>query len=311
MWYSYLLYLVSVAHAHASTLQPRGGQDVAQIARNVTGFTSYDVLNYTGSGLDQTLELGVSLRILCVGDSITEGWGSDAEGGDGNGYRLSLATHLSGEHVVFAGTRHGGSMKDSYHAAWSGKTIQYINDNVNESLEQRPNVVLLHAGTNDMDTRSSISKEGSDPKGAALRLGQLIDKVVEYCPDAVVLVAIPLSSCDGYKPRMPEYRALVPGTVRQRRQKGEHVIAVDFGTFDLKNLRDCLHPTNDGYRIMGDYWYSFLTQVPDGWIKEPVGDDPGREDEDENGAGGRIQARSKTALGVCICWMLHGHIMGL
>jgi hypothetical protein len=218
-------------------------------------------------------------------------------------------------------------MKDSYHvsklyhdieesllqpaqAAWSGKTIQYINNHINESLEQRPNVVLLHAGTNDMDTRSSISREGSDPKDAALRLGQLIDKIMEYCPDAVILVAIPLSSCDGYKPKMPGFRALVPGIVRQRRQNGEHVIAVDFSTFDLNDLRDCLHPTNDGYSIMGDYWYDFLTQVPDGWIKTPVGDDPEREEE-ENGVGGRIETGSKTFLGICLCWILYWHVIEL
>lgn len=218
-------------------------------------------------------------------------------------------------------------MKDSYHvsnmyystkesfsqpaqAAWSGKTIQYINNHINESLEQRPNVVLLHAGTNDLDIRSSISKEGSDPKDAALRLGQLIDKIMEYCPDAVILVAVPLSSCDGYKPKMPEFRALVPGIVRQRRQDGEHVLAVDFSTFDLKDLRDCLHPTNAGYSIMGDYWYAFLTQVPDGWIKKPVGDDPEREVE-ENGVGGKIETGSKTFLGVGLCWILYWHVIEL
>ncbi|RFN51616.1 hypothetical protein FIE12Z_4090 [Fusarium flagelliforme] len=231
------------------------------------------------TNLDDSPKIEVPLRILCVGDSITEGWGSDFNGGDGNGYRLSLAEHLSREDVVFAGTRHRGSMEDSYHAAWSGKTIQYISDHVTESLEQRPNVVLLHAGTNDMDRRSSISKEGSDPKGVAKRLGQLIDKTIKYCPDAVILVAIPLSSCDGFKSRSPEYRAMIPEVVRKRRQEGKHVVTVDFSTFDLKDLRDCLHPTNEGYSIMGDYWYDFLTQVPEGWIKEPVGDDPERGDD--------------------------------
>src|SRR5690242_17591199 len=108
-----------------------------------------------------------------------------------------------------------------------------------------------------MDRRSSISKEGSDPKGVAKRLGQLIDKMIEYCPDAAILVAIPLSSCDGFKSRSPEYRAMIPEVVRKRRQEGKHVVAVDFSTFDLKDLRDCLHPTNEGYSIMGDYWYDF------------------------------------------------------
>ncbi|CAG7556830.1 unnamed protein product [Fusarium equiseti] len=281
MWYTFLFCFISTAQA--GDILPR--QDTPQIARNISGYTAYDVLNYTSTNLDDSPKIEVPLRILCVGDSITEGWGSDSNGGDGNGYRLSLAEHLSREDVVFAGTRHRGSMEDSYHAAWSGKTIQYISDHVTESLEQRPNVVLLHAGTNDMDRRSSISKEGSDPKDVAKRLGQLIDKIINYCPDAVMLVAIPLSSCDRFKSRSPEYRAMIPEVVRKRRQEGKHVIAVDFSTFDLKDLRDCLHPTNEGYSIMGDYWYDFLTQVPEGWIEEPVGDDPERGD--DNGVGMR------------------------
>ncbi|EWZ92362.1 hypothetical protein FOWG_07509 [Fusarium oxysporum f. sp. lycopersici MN25] len=295
MWYSLLACLVSAAHA--STLQPR--EDAAQIARNVSGFTAYDVLNYTKVDSDDSWKLQVPLRILCVGDSITEGWGSDANGGDGNGYRLSLAKHLSREKVVFAGTRHKGSMEDSYYAAWSGKTIQYISDHVTESLEQKPNLVLLHAGTNDMDLRPSISKEGNDPKDAATRLGDLIDKIVRYCPDAAILVAIPLASCDTEKPKMPIYRALIPGLVRQRRKDGDHVIAVDFSTFDLGELRDCLHPTNEGYSIMGDYWYDFIKQVPKGWIKEPVGDDPKRE---ENGVGRRVLPDKMSILGIVLCW---------
>lgn len=91
MWHLFLFCLVSVAQG--STFQSRN--DISQIARNVTGFTAYDVLNYTDTGLDNAPKLEVPLRILCVGDSITEGWGSDANGGDGNGYRLSLAKHLS------------------------------------------------------------------------------------------------------------------------------------------------------------------------------------------------------------------------
>ncbi|KAK6722578.1 hypothetical protein SNK04_001440 [Fusarium graminearum] len=215
-------------------------------------------------------------------------------------------------------------MKDNYHvsfefpkqrheanansqAGWSGKTIQYIRDHVTESLEQRPNVVLLHAGTNDMDQRSSISKEGSEPKGAANRLGHLIDQIISYCPDAVVLVAIPLSSCDRFKPKMPEYRAMIPEVVRQRREDGKHVVAVDFSTFDLKDLRDCLHPTNEGYKIMGDYWYDFLTQVPEGWIKEPVGDDPVREE--ENGVGLRVRVDLRHAVGFGLSWILYLHVV--
>ncbi|KAF5025304.1 hypothetical protein F66182_2637 [Fusarium sp. NRRL 66182] len=291
MWH--LLFLLSIARVVTS----RTHQDVPQIDRSSPSFTTYDVLNYTSVSDDEPQILGIPLRILCVGDSITVGWGSDLDGGDGNGYRFSLAEHLAQEDVVFAGTNHQhGSMEGNYHASWSGKTIQYIGDHVTDSLEQRPNVILLHAGTNDMDTRPSISREGNDPEDVADRLGQLIDKIVSYCPGAVILVAIPISSCDEQKPEMPQYRSLIPGVVRQRRQNGEHVMAVDFSSFALDDLRDCLHPTNDGYSIMGDYWYDFLMQVPRDWIEQPVGDNPEREDSEQN-TSSRVQAYRKSHLG--------------
>ncbi|KAM0563955.1 hypothetical protein ACHAPJ_000163 [Fusarium lateritium] len=276
-------------------------QAVTQIDKHVRGFTAYDVLNYTGNATEETWNPGVPLRILGVGDSITVGWGSNSDGGDGNGYRTSLAEHLSKEKVVFAGTEHDGSTEDSYDAAWSGQTIQFMSRHVTPSLKQRPNVILLHAGTNDMDNRPSISEEGHDPEDAAVRLGKLIDQIIKACPDAVLLVAIPISSCDDHKNNLPKYRALIPGVVRKRRQDGEHVITVDFSTFEIEDLRDCVHPTNEGYSIMGDYWYDFLTQVPKGWIKEPIGDDAEREEENE--AGERAWVDKKITLGIGLLWI--------
>jgi hypothetical protein len=84
----------------------------------------------------------------------------------------------------------------STQAAWSGKTIKFISDHVGPSLQQNPNIVLLHAGTNDMNPNPAISTEGNDPRGAAERLGGLIDQIIKALPDAVILVAQPISTCD-------------------------------------------------------------------------------------------------------------------
>ncbi|KAL6900231.1 carbohydrate esterase family 3 protein [Trichoderma evansii] len=228
----------------------------------------------------KAIKPGTELRILPVGDSITYGFLSDLEGGDGNGYRLRLREDLSNDIVVFAGnvTSSVGNMTDGYFAAWNGKTIQYIENNVGPSLEQRPNIILLHAGTNDMNPDSSISTEGNDPVAASLRLGSLIDKMVESCPDAVILVAMIIGTCRAEQaPQTEMFQSLVPGVVMSRFQAGNHVLAVDFSTFALSNLRDCIHPTNQGYQLLGDYWYDFITQIPQGWITEPVGNDPKRQ----------------------------------
>ncbi|CCF38733.1 carbohydrate esterase family 3 [Colletotrichum higginsianum] len=43
----------------------------------------------------QAVKPGTKLRILGVGDSITVGFLSERDGGDGNGYRLKLQQDLS------------------------------------------------------------------------------------------------------------------------------------------------------------------------------------------------------------------------
>lgn len=162
-------------------------------------------------------------------------------------------------------------------AAWSGKTIQFIADNVGPSLAQRPNIVLIHAGTNDMNSSNAISTEGNDPAAAAERLGLLIDRVIDACPDAVVLVAMIIETWDPAQAhRTRQFDMLVPGVVRQRRHAGRRVLAVDFTSFSKKLLRDGVHPTNEGYHVFGDYWYDFVTQIPVEWIQAPVGNDPDR-----------------------------------
>ncbi|KEY72378.1 hypothetical protein S7711_01052 [Stachybotrys chartarum IBT 7711] len=261
-----------------TTSDPRhDSRSAAPIARAPGNMTS--VLRYREVEAGEAVKSGTKLRLLPVGDSITVGFLSDSDGGDGDGYRRRLEDDLSGDEVVFAGTESSGSMNDGYYAAWNGRTIQWISDHVDESLEQRPNIILLAAGTNDMNPNPSVSREGNDPAEAADRLGGLIDKMVQECPDATILVAMIIGTCSEHQaPATTEFQQLIPGIVQERYDAGHHVLAVDFTTFRNSDLRDCIHPTNQGYTIMGDYWYSFLHRIPTDWIREPVGLDPDRPD---------------------------------
>lgn len=130
-----------------------------------------------------------------------------------------------------------------------------------------------------MDPNSAISTEGNDPQGAANRLGDLVDQMADHCPDAIILVAMIINKCGPIRSQpTKEYQALVPDVVRQRRNRGLHVIAVDFTNFPTSLLQDCIHPTNDGYKKFGDYWYDFITQIPKDWIEDPVGNNPVRDE---------------------------------
>ncbi|OBT86038.1 hypothetical protein VE02_05547 [Pseudogymnoascus sp. 03VT05] len=78
-------------------------------------------------------------------------------------------------------------------------------------------------------------------------------------------------------PQTSQFQALVPGVVKTRSAAGKHVIAVDFTKFPTALLRDGNHPTDGGYRTMGDWWYDFMTQIPPSWISVPEGPDPVRD----------------------------------
>lgn len=160
-------------------------------------------------------------------------------------------------------------------AAWSGRTVQFIADHIGPSLAQQPNIILLHAGTNDMSSNGAVSTEGQDPKAAASRLGALIDQMIMGSPGAAILVAMIVNTCDqDQSDRTKEYQQLIPGVVKQRRDGGHHVLAVDFTDLSVETLQDCIHPTNAGYKLFGDYWYDFMLQIPKDWIEKPVGDAP-------------------------------------
>ncbi|KAF4777666.1 GDSL-like Lipase/Acylhydrolase [Colletotrichum scovillei] len=242
---------------------------------------SHAPLRFKGVRPGQGIKPGTTLRILGVGDSITVGFLSDIEGGDGNGYRLKLREDLSKDRVVFAGTETmHGTMREGYYAAWNGMTIKFMSDNIGPSLAQRPNIVLIHAGTNDMNPNPDVAREGSEPHATADRLGHLIDQVVQACPDATVLVAKIIGCYDPVQmSNIAQFNAVIHGVVQARQSAGKHVLTVDFSSFPMNALRDGIHPTNQGYRLFGDYWYDFITQIPSDWIKEPVGDDPRRSGE--------------------------------
>jgi len=76
--------------------------------------------------------------------------------------------------------------------------------------------------------------------------------------------------------RTKQYQALIPNIIETRAAANKHVLAVDFTKFPTSLLRDCIHPTDLGYRVMGDWWYDFITQIPSGWLAPPIGPDPFR-----------------------------------
>ncbi|KAI4626344.1 uncharacterized protein J4E87_004846 [Alternaria ethzedia] len=200
-----------------------------------------------------------NLRILPLGDSITWGY---INGGGSNGYRERLLADLkSGGYTVdFVGTQQSGTMADKDNQGFPGYTISQIRGVAAGGLALKPNVVLLHAGTNDLNRGNPSSEPDAD---APRRLGLLLDDVLKAVPNAVVIVAkiIP-SKQSGLNANIKTFNNALSAIVASRVSKGSKVSIVDMNVLSTSSeLSDNLHPNVAGYARMGDIWNAGIKAV--------------------------------------------------
>ena len=198
---------------------------------------------------------GDPCKILPVGDSIT--FGINQEGS----YRIELfhKALMAMQKITYTGTlQNGPTMVDGVafprrYEATSGITIDGISTQItnNKTLNMASDIVLVHIGTNDMYM--------SNPGGAPMRLGNLLDKITTALPNALIAVAkiIPLPSGTA---AVNTFNAAIPGIVATRVAAGKHIIIVDLNTgFPSGDLSsDNVHPNPTGYAWMGDVWYKAI-----------------------------------------------------
>jgi lysophospholipase L1-like esterase len=205
-------------------------------------------------------------KILPLGDSIT--WGVNYDGG----YRVKLFsdTITDKKSITYVGKLSNGPSTVSgttfpkNNEGHSGWTIQQIDDVVTGKstdasyngkkmmVDLAPNIVLLHAGTNDT-SRS--------PTGMSDRLGTLIDHILTDGPDVLLVVTtiIPIKQ-GSYGTVAESFNKEVPGIVQKRIDAGKHVILVDmFKSFPSNGLSsDGVHPNQSGYDWMAGVWYEAI-----------------------------------------------------
>ncbi|KAL8969486.1 MAG: hypothetical protein Q9183_001972 [Haloplaca sp. 2 TL-2023] len=217
----------------------------------------------------QPIANGADLRILPLGDSITFGMGSS----DGNGYRLILSNLISkdGNSLHYIGSVKSGSMPNNNHEGWSGFQIKSIGDKGRRTYPQRPNVVLLMAGTNDVTKDKGV-------EDAPQRLEKLVEEINVACPDAVILVAtLPVLNHPIAKPNLTHekpdaYNAAMSAGIEELAQDGKHIALVNMSgvTPDQINKADGTHPTDEGYVVIAAAWYEGLVAAGNkGWIQQP------------------------------------------
>ncbi|MGW5003571.1 GDSL-type esterase/lipase family protein [Streptomyces hydrogenans] len=222
-------------------------------------------------GEEATPGVGTNLTVMPLGDSITVGVGSTTR----TGYRPLLARRLA---ETTDKARFVGSVRDAEgarHEGHSGWRVDQIQENVGRWLaDAKPQVVLLHIGTNDMDRDYQVST-------APQRLGALLDSIHAASPDTAVVVASLVPAADAaVQARVTAYNRAIPGIVADRVSRGHRVTQVSMDTLTTADLDDRLHPNNNGYRKMAESFLGGIATVSrNGWIAErievkPLPDEP-------------------------------------
>jgi lysophospholipase L1-like esterase len=207
------------------------------------------------------------IRIMPLGDSITAAPGCwRAMLWD----QLQAAGHTG---IDFVGSvSDGGSCGstnsyDQDHEGHSGYLATGIADNnhLPPWLDAaKPDVVLMHLGTND-SWGSSIPLE---TKLAAFTT--LVDQMRDSNPDMKILLAqiLPMnpSGCDACGAEVVELNNALPDWAADLTTSRSPIILVDQWTgFDTAtDTIDGVHPNDTGFQKMADRWYPALAQVLDG-----------------------------------------------
>ncbi|RFU26953.1 hypothetical protein B7463_g9395, partial [Scytalidium lignicola] len=227
------------------------------------------------------------LRILALGASIT--YGTDST--DDNGYRNDLRELIvgAGGQVNYVGSKSHGNMTDNEVEATPGDRIDQIEAKARLSLQPyMPNLVIIHAGTNDCSQNFSTAT-------APDRLGDLIDEVLGTVPGTVVLAStlIP-NNVPSTEACIEIFNSRLPAIVNARTSVGKLVYLVNMhnsSLFTVADLADTTHPTDEGYAKMANIWYSGLQQIfASCWLTPPV--DNGTKDAD--GGGTRLNLSDST-----------------
>lgn len=130
-------------------------------------------------------------------------------------------------------------MADNYNEGHPGYTISQITGVMGPALDMRPNIVLLHAGTNDLKPDTATEPYEETPK----RLGNLIDGIIKTCPDAVVIVAKLIQAANAEdNQRTATFNGAIPGVVQTRVDAGHKVTIVDQSVVGPDELIDGVHP---------------------------------------------------------------------
>lgn len=194
------------------------------------------------------------LRVMPLGDSITKDNGAGVVGA----YRTRLweLSQRDKLPIDFVGSLSDGpeDLPDKDHEGHGSHSIDDLDKRVEVPLvEYRPDVILLHIGSNDMWK--------NDAPKAIEDLSRLLDHIIAVAPQARVFVA-QLIPQPAHEETVKEFNAEIPGLVEEKVAQGAKLQVVDMhSVLDFDDLHDGIHPTEDGFEEMAEKWWDVLTDT--------------------------------------------------
>jgi len=222
---------------------------------------------------DAILTKGVPVKIMPVGDSITEGKYTIG------GYRKPLQDLLksNGYSVTFVGKEDNGDpandtgfskgMENPNHEGYGsarigmlltgGTTEKHTALPIKTSLaNNNPDVVLVMLGTNDVFGITATDKMKAT-------MDKLVSSIYEQSPNATVVLAsiCPIGKIAARDADVNAYNAVLPDIVQEQKGLGHKIAFADIhSVVALTDLSgDKVHPSAAAYKKMAALWYSVLT----------------------------------------------------
>lgn len=219
----------------------------------------------SGATTTTTTAPSTPVRVLTLGDSITYGLGSGTATSY-TGYRGPLQTLLKADPGAksydFVGSvKRGTKPVDPDNSGHSGWRIEQINAYAKSWVTAaKPNVVLLHIGTNDMNQAYRLTT-------APDRLDTLINTIRAAAPTGVKIVVAKIvpSPSALVQARIATYNQGVTAVAARQAALHGDTTLVDMSTAltptYATDFADYLHPNDRGYARMAAVWHTGMLSL--------------------------------------------------
>lgn len=192
-----------------------------------------------------------------------------------NGYRKPLYEDLkaSGNEIEFVGSKKAGDFDQNACEGHRGERISEIQKLSSVGIWAEPNIVLLHAGTND------IFHEDAGYANVENDLKELVSLIFDRSPDTLLFLCTIIPANPDKAPKtakeIPEFNKKVSKVYNYFKDQSKNIVLVDMNSeLEVADISDNLHPNNGGYDKMAKAFAKAIRQSEDKISKAGKGSEP-------------------------------------